>query len=262
MASNVSEFFLLTNACGVVYLLWQDALDVQTLHLDILNLSVEGNAQLNAPNSITVAQGRLTDGPVMDLQGNVWVSWYVDDASATQQGFLLSQYTKEVGWADPTPRLALEGMDPSLGLMAAAGTDGVVLISQEINTRQLMATAFSSSIGWGAWQALDSQESPMSALMGLPRLVANTNGDVMVLWVEEQKSPNIAHPNRNETPDLFLPATGWLPTPEIVASAPDQFSYNDYVTPKGMILPNGEIVVLWKYTTNKENQVLSAVSQM
>jgi len=320
VASNVSEFFLLTNASGVVYLLWQDTIDLQTLHLDIVGLSAESNVQLNAPSAITVAQGRLTDGPVMDLQGNVWASWYVDDASAAQQGFLLSQYTKDVGWADPTPRLALQGMDPSLGLMAAAGTDGVVLISQEINSRQLMANKFSSSIGWGAWQALDSQESPMSALMGLPRLVTNNNGDVMVLWVEEQKSPNgdiahkvytrqyvsmtaasarswqpamfvanISHPNMNESPDLFLadngnalvvwiqriewkeggvyankflPATGWLPTPEIVAYVADPFLSNNYVTPKGMILPNGEIVVVWKYTGYKESGVLSAVSQM
>ena len=318
VASNVSEFFLLTNASGVVYLLWQDTLDVQTLNLDIVNSSAEGNVQLNTPSSITVAQGRLTDGPVMDLQGNVWVSWYMDDASATQQGFLLSQYTRDVGWADPMARLALEGMEPSLGLIAAAGTDEVVFISQEISSRQLMATAFSSSAGWGSWQALASQESATSALMGLPRLVSNNQGDVMILWVEEQKSNNggiahkvytrqylntpaaagswqpamfvadIAHPNINETPDLFLadnanalvvwtqmiewkgavfankflPETGWLETPEIVAYAVDRFSLTNYVTPKGMIFSNGEIVVVWKYTSYEENQVLSAVSQM
>ena len=160
----------------------------------------------------------------------------------------------------------------------------------------------------------------MSALMGLPRLVTNNNGDVMVLWVEEQKSPNgdiahkvytrqyvsmtaasarswqpamfvanISHPNMNETPDLFLadngnalmvwtqmiewkeggvyankflPATGWLETPEIVAYVADPFSSNNYMTPKGMILPNGEIVVVWKYTGYKESGMLSAVGQM
>jgi len=312
VASNVSEFFLLTNASGVVYLLWQDALDVQTLNLDIVNSSADGNIQLNTPSSITVAQGRLTGAPTMDLQANVWAMWYVDEADASKKGFLLSQYTKEVGWAETTPRLALEGMDPDLGLIDAAGTDGVVFISQEINSRQLMAIDFSSSTGWGAWQALGSQESPTSALIGLPRLVTNNKADAMILWVEEQKSTsgdigykaytrqyiarawqpaslvaNIAYPNRNEAPDLFLaddgralvlwvktikwrgvlyankfsPDTGWLETPEIVAHANDLDFSRRYYAPKGAILPNGKIVAVWR-DSNAEIRVLSAVSEM
>jgi len=318
VATNVSEFFLLTNASGIVYVLWQDTLDSQTLNSAVVNSSAQENVQFDTPSSITVAQGHLTDTPVIDLQGNVWAIWYIDDVPGAKQGFLLTQYTKAVGWADPMALLPLNTMDSGLGLISTT-ENNVVLIGRDSQSDQLMATEFSLSTGWSAWQPLASQEAATSALMGLPRIVNNNTGDVMVLWVEEQKTSsgdivhqvytrqylnvpassarawqsamfvaNISHPNMNESPDLFLadnasalvvwaqkiqweglvyvnkfsPETGWLQTPEIVAYETDPLSANDYFTPKGVIFPNGKVVVVWKYGTYEVEGVLSAVSQM
>jgi len=247
IVAGVEAFYLVDDGKGGALLVWQETVDLLTLKVSRLTVLLSGQLEIQVPVMTRVLEGQFADQPVVNMTGELAVLWLATTPEPVLQMIL---FTANGGWEVPLASQVLTGMDLSLSLLGATADGHWVVVSQRLPERQLVATRFTPQQAWDEWVSADGNTGKIDAIMGLPRLANNRNGDLMLLWIEETRdTQGVLH--QIYTSEYSSTATGQVWSSPALVSSTEHLT--EHQMPTLFLSDDGRALVVWASHTPRRN---------